>query len=279
MLTFENQRHILEDLYRPIAFVNRSSLYREVMSRRLLLFLPLFIILVSPLRGFALTEGAALQGNIDDIAKAVLSYFPKVSGRVTSIDGDIVTVDLGKEKGVSPGALLTAYREKEPFSHPVTGVPLGRFEETIGTIEIEQVEQDHLKGKALSPRAQIRVGDRVRISGTRIPIGIALTSEEGPRFLATELVSALSETGRFRVDLLPSKAGRNEAAEKNDLYLIRLAPSKEGERFLMHLKIENTRTGRSLSEMAVQIVQSEESDLILEHLQYQLFQQQQNKNR
>ncbi|WDT80201.1 MAG: hypothetical protein MPW14_24435 [Candidatus Manganitrophus sp.] len=43
----------------------------------------------------------------------------------------------------------------------------------------------------------------------------------------------------------------------------------------MKLEIQNTQTGKSLSEMTVQVVQSEESDLILEHLQYQLFQRQQ----
>lgn len=225
--------------------------------------------------GFAAIDPGVIQGNIDDIAKTVLTYFPKVNGAVTSVDNESVTVNLGKEKGVTKGVLLTVYREKESFHHPVTGVVLGRFEEEVGTIEVDQVEGDHLKARKISPDDSIRAGDLVRLSAARIPLGVTSLSPEGPDFLATELVSALSETGRFRVDLLPEKANIDAALKQNKRYLIRLTTTKEEGRFLMKLEIQNTQTGKSLSEMTVQVVQSEESDLILEHLQYQLFQQQQ----
>ncbi|MBI3805831.1 MAG: hypothetical protein HY282_18920 [Nitrospirae bacterium] len=248
-----------------------------MLKRGQFLFLALMLLLIFPIPGLPATETGNLQGNIDDVAKAILTYFPKVSGKVTAVEGEVITVDFGKEKGVTPGALLSVYREKEPFSHPITGIPLGRFEEAVGTIEVDQVEQARLTARNTAQAGIVRVGDQVRITATRIPIGVTLVSQEGPGFLATELVSALAETGRFRVDLLPSQADPSEALKKNDLYLIRLATSKEEGRFMMQLKIENTQTGRSLSDMAVQIVQSEESDLILEHLQYQLFQQQQQQ--
>lgn len=227
--------------------------------------------------GFAANDPGAVQGNIDDIAKTVLTYFPKVSGAVTSIDNEVVIVDLGKERGVAKGVLLTVYREKEPFYHPVTGVQLGRFEEEVGTIEVDQVEGNHLTARRISTGEPIRAGDLVRISAARIPVGVTSLSPDGPDFLVTELISALSETGRFRVDLLPVQTNPGDALKRNKLYLIRLTTSKEEGRFLMKLEIQNTQTGKSLSEMTVQVVQSEESDLILEHLQYQLFQQQQEQ--
>lgn len=227
------------------------------------------------LDGFAAIDPGVVQGNIDDIAKTVLTYFPKVNATVTAVESEIVTVDLGKERGITRGVLLTVYREKEPFYHPVTGVQLGRFEEEVGTIEVDQVEGDHLKARKISTAEPIRAGDLVRLSAARIPVGVTSLSSDGPDFLATELVSALSETGRFRVDLLPVKTNPDDAFKRNKLYLIRLTTSKEEGRFLMKLEIQNTQTGKSLSEMTVQVVQSEESDLILEHLQYQLFQRQQ----
>lgn len=225
--------------------------------------------------GFAAVDPGVIQGNIDDIAKTVLTYFPKVNGRVTSVDNETVIVDLGKEKGVTKGVLLTVYREKEPFSHPVTGVPLGRFEEEVATIEVDQAEGDRLRARKISPGEAIRAGDLVRLSAARIPLGVTSLSPEGPDFLTAELVSALSETGRFRVDLLPAQTNADDAFKRNKRYLVRLTTTKDDSRFLMKLELQNTQTGKSLSEMTVQVVQSEESDLILEHLQYQLFQKRQ----
>lgn len=230
-----------------------------------------------PKNGFAAIDPGVVQGNIDDIAKTVLTYFPKVNGTVVSIEGERVIVNLGKEKGISKGVLLTVYREKEPFYHPITGVPLGRFEEKVGTVEVEQIESDHLQARRITPGESIRAGDGVRISAVRIPVGITSLSPDGPDFLTTELVSALSETGRFRIDSLPPKSGIGDALNRKNLYLIQLTTSKDEGRFLMKLEIQNTQTGQALSEMSVQIVQSDESDLILEHLQYQLFERQQSQ--
>jgi len=227
------------------------------------------------LDGFAAIDPGVIQGNIDDIAKTVLTYFPKIKGTVASVDQETVTVRLGNERGVTKGVLLTVYREKEPFYHPVSGIELGRFEEEVGTIEMDRVEGDLLKARKIFPGDSIRAGDLVRIPAARIPLGVTSLSSEGPDFLTTELVSALSETGRFRVDLLPPQTNADEALKRNKLYLIRLTTTKEEDRFLMKLELQNTRTGKSLSEMTVQVVQSEESDLILEHLQYRLFQKQQ----
>jgi hypothetical protein len=64
-----------------------------------------------------------------------------------------------------------------------------------------------------------------------------------------------------------------DASRRNNRYLIQLATSQADETFLVSLDIRNTETGKLLSNMEVKINQSQESDLILEHLQYQLFEQ------
>ena len=236
----------------------------------------LFLLLILPANGFSLPAeagGAAIEGNIDDIAKTIQTYFPKVDGKVIGVDGERIEADLGKESGTSVGILLTVYREKGPFHHPVTGVALGKFEEEVGTIEVAEIGDHRLIAKKVQSAKPIEVGDHVRIPGTRIPLAVSLASAESQTFLMNELVSALTDTGRFRIDVLSPQATREEAAKKNARYLIQLATSQTDGTFLVSLHLQNTETGKSLSDMDVKISQAQGSDLILEHLQYQLFEQ------
>ncbi len=244
--------------------------------------LVLFLFLLLSAGGFALSSdapqvgtaaGGAIEGNIDDIAKTIQTYFPKVDGKIISVEDQSIVVDLGRGNGVSEGVLLTVYREKEPFYHPVTGVALGMFEDEIGTVEVTQSDDHQLKANRVRSAKPIEVGDLIRIPGTRIPLAVSLSSEESQHFLMNELVSALSDTGRFRVDVLSPKSTLQDASQRNNRYLIQLATSQADETFLVSLNLKNTETGRSLSDMKVKINQSQESDLILEHLQYQLFEQ------
>src|SRR5581483_11039675 len=247
-----------------------------------ILFLLLSLLLIVPADGFSLpaevagggTAGRApIEGNIDDIAKTIQTYFPKVNGKITAVEGDRVEADLGRESGTSVGILLTVYREKGPFYHPVTGVVLGKFEEEVGTIEVAEIDDRHLIANKVRSASPIQVGDYVRIPGTRIPMAVSLTSSESQIFLMNELVSALTDTGRFRIDVLSPQSTREEAAKKNARYLLQLATSEANDVFFVKLNLQNTETGKSLSDMEVKVSQAQGSDLILEHLQYQLFEQ------
>ncbi len=220
---------------------------------------------------------AAIEGNIDDVARAILTYFPKVTGKVVARKGETILVDLGGKRGLSRGTLLTVFREGEAFHHPLTKVRLGRFEEKIGMLEVERFESPHLLTRSVTPGFEIQEGDLVRITATRISLAISLSSDAGHAFLMNELVSALSETGRFKIASLSPNAGLDMARKADNRYYIKLATSRRDERFAMDLQIQNTFTGTSLAELSVLIQQSEESDLILEHLQFQLFEQRQKK--
>ncbi|HIE64342.1 MAG: hypothetical protein ABGX83_09665 [Nitrospira sp.] len=241
-----------------------------------------FSLILSPVDGFSTTlagpgKGAlpngVIEGSIDDVAKAVATYFPKVLGKVIRIDGDFVEVSLGKREGFSKGTLLTVYREKEAFIHPLTGRVLGKFEEELGLIEVREFKEESLTTKIVKTSGAIREGDLVRITATRIRLAVSIY-EGDEAFLMDELVSALVETRRFRVDSLPAQASENAARKRNNHYLIKLETSRTGKKFLMNLQIHNTESESLLTKMDILINQSEESDLILEHLQYQLFEQQ-----
>lgn len=250
----------------------------------LLLGIVLAILLVQPITGPPLMSHAAdtqasevIEGNIDDIARAILTYFPKVKGKVVALKGEEITVDLGGKPGLSQGTRLTVYREGTRFHHPVTGVLLGRFEDPVGTLEVKRVESSRFFTRVIATKTSIQVGDLVRITATRIPLAVALSSDTGHPFLMNELVSALAETGRFKIESLAPGADLKAAREGNNHYHIQLVTSRQDERFSMDMQIKNTSTGTALAKLSVLIKQSEESDLILEHLQFQLFEQRQKK--
>ncbi len=221
------------------------------------------------------TAENAIEGNIDDIARAILTYFPKVVGEVVAIEANRVEVAFGKEHQIAPGILLTVFREGEAFGHPVTGVPLGKFEDRIATLEALRFDPPNLIAIPIETTGEIMEGDGVRIPATRIPLTVSVSSESDHVFLMNELVSALSDTGRFQIKTLSPGADLKTALQSGTDYHAQISTARIDDRFSIHLKIQNTRTGKDLASLDVLINQSEESDLILEHLQFQLFEQRQ----
>jgi len=255
--------------------VNFLKTYGQILVIALLFFL-------APRDSFG-APPQAIEGNIDDVARAIQTYFPKLVGKVSAVDEDRLEIEIKAGQGLSEGVLLSVYREGEAFFHPVTGVLLGREEEELGTVEVIRFDPPLLTARRLQmgfrsegPQ-EIIVGDGVRLPATRIPLAIAITSEGGEPFLMNELAAALSDTGRFRVDPLFPGAQFQEAFKRKNHYHIAIETAQVDGKFSMGLHIQNTLTGKSLASLAILIHQSEESDLILEHLQYQLFEQRQKK--
>lgn len=247
------------------------------------------ILLIHPLMGSALSAQpinkqnadaqtpAAIEGNIDDVARAILTYFPKVTGTIVSLEEKEIKIDLGGKQRLSKGTLLTVFRKEEHFHHSVTNVPLGQFEKELGTLEVEHFKSPHLLTRSITPDSEIQAGDLVRITATRIPLAVSLSSDTGHSFLMHELISALTDTGRFKITSLSPGVDLNTAKKDGNHYHIQLATSRKEDRFSMDLQIQNTFTGTVLAKLSILIQQSEESDLILEHLQFQLFEQRQKK--
>ncbi len=198
----------------------------------------------------------ASAASIDDIAKALVTYFPKVTGKIIAVDKERVIIASENEAGLSEGVLLSAYREGAPFYHPVTHEVLGHFEEEAGEVEVAKVEKGQVTAKALTTAPG--AGNFVRLTAARIPIGITAGAAEGDRYLMNELKSALTETGRFVVTATP-------------LYLIMLTSSSHS----VKIKMQNVKTGSVIFNIESVLQPSNESDTILESLQYQLLEKQQ----
>ena len=184
------------------------------------------------------------NATVDDLARVVLSYFPAGAGRVTAISGDTVQIDLPNMSGPAAGVVLSVYREREPFHHPVTGVELGRFEDAIGEIEVAEVTAESVAGRILS--GDVKIGDGVRIP-LKIPLSLSPATDGGP--IPAALAAVLVETGRFQID--PAKAG----------YLLHVTPLPETTH--LALRMQNARTGRTLFEMTA-AMHASEADPVLE---------------
>jgi len=138
----------------------------------------------------------------DDLVKA----FQPTEGFVLDRDGDRIYFDVGEEKGVQVGQEFTVYRKGDAFRHPVTGKPLGRYEDILGYAQVRRV-LPHLAEAVFIPladRPEPRPEDGVRISRGRIRVAIApvldlAASEADVRRVPYLLATVLEASKRFQV--------------------------------------------------------------------------------
>jgi hypothetical protein len=151
--------------------------------------------------GVADQVGATFGLMIQDVVAA----FPAVEGMVVAVDGDRVYIDLSEKDQVQPGQEFTVFRKGEVFRHPITGKPLGRYEEVLGHAQVQRVLPRFSEtlyvpiGGQPPPRPE----DGVRITKGRIRVAVApptdLTNANADlRRVAFMLAHALSETKRFQ---------------------------------------------------------------------------------
>jgi hypothetical protein len=135
----------------------------------------------------------------------VVSAFPAVEGLVVAVDGDRLYMDLAQKDGVLPGQEFTIFRKGDVFRHPVSGQPMGRFEDILGYAQVKRVlagfsEAVYVPLEA-KPRAQPE--DGVRITRGRIRVAVPpptdLTKTNADlRRVAFMMAHALSDTKRFQ---------------------------------------------------------------------------------
>lgn len=154
----------------------------------------------------------------------VVSAFPAVEGLVVSLDGDKIYLDLTEKNGARPGQEFTVFRKGDVFRHPVTGKPLGRYEEVLGYAQVERVypqfSECRYVPRADKPAPQTEDGARITRGRIRVAVPPAtdLTSAKGDlRRVPFMIAHALAETKRFQSadptavqDLLLSQRARSE---------------------------------------------------------------------
>jgi hypothetical protein len=134
----------------------------------------------------------------------VLGLFPKVDGDVVEITNGVVTLSLGRKDGLVAGIELSVYREGRELRHPRTGAVLGRTEQAVGRVLVEQVFEAYATGRVTQGN-EVRAGDRARVSAGKIHLTVVPLVEGVKDALAEaavqELVEGLTRTGRFQISM------------------------------------------------------------------------------
>ena len=137
------------------------------------------------------------------LVEQVLGLFPKVDGELLEVQGQNVTLSLGRRDGVLPGLELSLYREGRELYHPKTKELLGRTEETLGRMVIKQVSEAYSTGTITQGEA--RPGDKARVSAGKIKLTLLPLVDgvkDGLVEAAThDLIEGLTRTGRFQVGM------------------------------------------------------------------------------
>src|SRR5437868_1542653 len=83
--------------------------------------------------------GGAPPLSITSLVDQALALFPQLDGEVVEAQGQTLTISIGRKAGAQPGTVLDAVRQGREIRHPKTGVALGRTEEALGRVVINQV--------------------------------------------------------------------------------------------------------------------------------------------
>ncbi|HTR45422.1 MAG TPA: VCBS repeat-containing protein, partial [Thermodesulfovibrionales bacterium] len=137
-----------------------------------------------------------------------LAYFRPLKGKVTGVEGNLVSADLSTKSGIKPGMRLTVLREGAPFLHPVTKEPLGKTEAAVGTVQVKDVRED---GALLSVvKGDVRKGDLLRISEIKVK-ALFFQDKSVDWSLAEHYYRLLKESGRIEFVDTPLDSGDDEA--------------------------------------------------------------------
>jgi hypothetical protein len=152
------------------------------------------------------TSGAQTAApSLGVLGDQVLALFPKVDGEVIEVQNGTVTLGLGSRDGLVAGIELALYRQGRELRHPKTGEVLGRTEQQVGRLTVQQVFEAYSTG-TVSPGSEVQPGDRARVSAGKIKLSVVPLVEAGVKDTLAdaaihEVIDALNRTGRFQIGL------------------------------------------------------------------------------
>jgi hypothetical protein len=190
----------------------------------------------SPARaGLADRVGATFVLMADDFIKAA----QPLEGIVVAVEGQTVYLDVGSHQGARVGQELTVFRRGEPFFHPYTNRPMGRYQDILGYAQIRRVDEQFSEALLIplpdmpAPRPEdgVRISRaRIRIAVTpvldltngsadvrRVPYLMASILERSKRFLAVDplAVTDMFANGELRVEEVLARPERAMRIAKN----------------------------------------------------------------
>ena len=184
-----------------------------VMSSRLrqVLVLALLVGLATAASSTAQTQTqtpsrpVAAPPSLSVLTDQIVSLFPKIDGDVIEAQGTAVTLGLGKKDGVVAGIDMEIYREGRELRHPRTGASLGRTEQPVGRMQVQQVFEAYSTGTA-TQGTEVRPGDKARVSSGKIKLSLLSAVDVGVKpdiveAVVQEVSDTLNRSGRFQVGM------------------------------------------------------------------------------
>jgi len=205
------------------------------MRRTLAVALTLMIVAGPVEAGMADRIGATFSLMADEF----IQTFNPVEALVVAIENDDIFLDVGSRRGAQVGQEYTIFRKGGVFSHPLTGKPLGRYEEILGHAQVRRVEPDFAAATFVplldKPRPVPEDGARItrgrlkvavtpvvdmtdgRADLRRVPYLIATVLERSKRFQVVDplAVSDMFATGSVRVEEVLARPERAVRVAKN----------------------------------------------------------------
>jgi hypothetical protein len=164
----------------------------------------LMVLALAPAAGAGTADqvGATFGLLIQDVVGA----FPPAEGLVVAAEGERLFIDLTEKNGVQPGQEFSVFRKGEVFRHPITGRPLGRYEDVLGYAQIVKVHPQYAEAVFVPEEGKPapEPEDGVRITKGRIRVAVApatdLTKANADlRRVPFMIAHALELTKRFQV--------------------------------------------------------------------------------
>jgi hypothetical protein len=205
------------------------------MRRTLAAALALMILAGPAEAGMADRIGATFSLMADDF----IQTFNPVEALVVAIDNEDIFLDVGSGRGAQVGQEYTIFRKGGVFSHPLTGKPLGRYEDVLGHAQVRRVEPDFAAATFVplpdKPRPVPEDGARItrgrlkvavtpvvdmtdgRADLRRVPYLIATVLERSKRFQVVDplAVSDMFAAGSVRVEEVLARPERAVRVAKN----------------------------------------------------------------
>jgi hypothetical protein len=170
-------------------------------------------LVVVALLGALLLAAPAWAGMADRVAATFalmtadfVKAFQPIEALVVSVEGPEIFLDVNAERGAQVGQEYTIYRKGDVFAHPLTGRPLGNYEEVLGHAQVVRVYPNFAAAtyQPLDGAPRPRASDGARITRARIRVAVTpaldLTSARADlRRVPFMLAAALEGSKRFQV--------------------------------------------------------------------------------
>ncbi|MCC6346928.1 MAG: VCBS repeat-containing protein [Nitrospirales bacterium] len=105
-----------------------------------------------------------------ELREDTLSYFTPLTGKIVSVEGSSVLLEVSSPRDLKHGMRLLAFKEGASFIHPVTRESLGKIEVPVGSVEVTGTEGKGARGTIITGKPEDFVNALVKLPGTGIKV-------------------------------------------------------------------------------------------------------------